>query len=78
MIEPKRLFDCIEQRLNGAPGGIMFAGKENGFWKTYTTQEVSDTINRLSAGLIKLGISKGDYSPEGRDKIAVISRNRPE
>ncbi len=78
MSEPTRLFDCIDLRLKDSPSGTMLAGKENDAWKEYTVQEVSETVNRLSAGLLKLGISSGDHSPEGRDKIAVISKNRPE
>ncbi len=78
MNEPTRLFDCIDLRLKDSPSGTLLASKENGAWKEYTVQEVSETVNRLSAGLLKLGISSGDHSPEGRDKIAVISKNRPE
>ncbi|MEO6219331.1 MAG: long-chain fatty acid--CoA ligase [Ginsengibacter sp.] len=78
MTQPTRLFDCIELHLHSAPLRIMFGGKENGTWKQYTTQDVSDIVNKLSAGLLKMGISNGDNSAEGRDKIAVISRNRPE
>ena len=78
MTEPTRLFDCIELRLKDTPSQVMFAAKENEAWEKYTTQEVSDIVNRLSAGLLKLRISNGDNSPEGRDKIAVISKNRPE
>ena len=78
MNEPTRLFDCIEQHMSTSPARVMFGAKENGSWKEYTVTYVSDTINKLSAGLLKLGISSGDHSPEGRDKIALISKNRPE
>ena len=78
MTEPTRLFDCIELHLKDAPSRVLLAGKENGTWQKYTTKEVSDIVKRLSAGLLKLGITSGDNSPEGRDKIAVISKNRPE
>ncbi|MEP6845689.1 MAG: AMP-binding protein, partial [Panacibacter sp.] len=78
MTEPTRLFDCLEHQLTSNPSGIMFAAKEDGTWKEYTVQDVSDIVNRLSAGLLKLGIGGGDHSPEGRDKIALISKNRPE
>ena len=56
----------------------MLAAKENGQWKTYSTLEVKDTVNRFSAGLLLMGISAHDQSPEGADKIAIISNNRPE
>jgi len=35
-------------------------------------------VNKLSAGLLKMGFGKGNNTAEGRDKIAVISKNRPE
>ncbi len=78
MIEPTRLFDCIELRLKATPSMVTFAARENETWKKYTIEDVSEIVNRLSAGLLKMGISSGDNSPEGRDKIAVISKNRPE
>ncbi|MDP9229854.1 MAG: long-chain fatty acid--CoA ligase, partial [Bacteroidota bacterium] len=56
----------------------MLAAKENGGWRKYSTQEVSDTVNKLSAGLLEFGISSNDMSVEGRDKVAILSKNRPE
>ena len=78
MTQPTRLFDCIELHLKESPERTMLAGKENGTWVEYSTREVSDIVNRLSAGLLKLGYGRGDNTPEGRDKIAVIAKNRPE
>ncbi len=75
---PKRLFDCIKYQLQNFPSEAMLAGKENGVWKKYSTQETENIINELSAGLLKLGISYNDHSPESRDKIAIVSKNRPE
>ena len=75
---PTRLFDCIEMHLIDAPGRTMLAGKEDGEWREYTTVEVSDTVNKLSSGLLYSGIRPGDLSIEGRSKVAVISKNRPE
>ncbi len=56
----------------------MLAGKEAGQWKKYSTADVKDTVDKLSAGLLGLGISSGDMSHEGRDKIAILCKNRPE
>jgi long-chain acyl-CoA synthetase len=56
----------------------MLGGKENGSWRQYSTEEVKDTVNNLSAGLISLGISGNDMAVESQDKIALISKNRPE
>jgi len=76
--DAKRLFDCVEYHLQHAPLEDMFAAKENGVWNKFSTQKVASNINSLSAGLLKLGISCGDMNPENRDKISVISKNRPE
>ena len=78
MNKPHRLFDCIDQQL--AKGGVngMLVAKENGQWRKYSTQEVKEIVDKLSAGLLALGVSSGDMSVEGRDKIAIISKNRPE
>lgn len=78
MNHPQRLFDCLEMHLKNRPLPDMLAGKENGEWKTYSTAEVKEYVDKISAGLLQSGISCGDMSPEGRDKISIISKNRPE
>jgi long-chain acyl-CoA synthetase len=52
--------------------------KEAGKWRRYSTQEVKSIVDGLSAGLLALGVNSGDMSVEGRDKIAILSKNRPE
>jgi long-chain acyl-CoA synthetase len=74
----KRLFDCLEHQLNRFPKSDMLAAKENGQWTTYSTERVVDIVNKFSAGLIELGVSARDITPESSDKIAIISNNRPE
>lgn len=74
----KRLFDCLDHQLQHFPKSDMLAAKEKGQWVKYSTQQVADAVNRLSAGLMKLGVSGNDMTPEGSDKIAIISNNRPE
>jgi long-chain acyl-CoA synthetase len=74
----KRLFDCLEHQLQHFPKQDMLAAKENGKWVKYSTAEVADIANKFSAGLLALGISGNDFTPEGADKIAIISNNRPE
>lgn len=78
MTEPRRLFDCIEWQLEKNPLDVMFAGKESGQWKKYSTPDVAGIVNKLSAGLLSLGISGNDMTVEGRDKIAILCKNRPE
>ncbi len=77
-MECKRLFDCIEHQLTNFPKEEMLSAKENGQWKSYSTKEIAQNVNELSAGLLSLGLSANDFTPEGSDKIAIISANRPE
>lgn len=78
-MEIKRLFDAIEyqlQKFNNKAN--TFAAKENGKWVDYDVQYCKAIVNKLSAGLLQLGINGKDYTAEGADKIAIISNNRPE
>ncbi len=78
-MNPKRLFDCIDLQLEKFHKEDMFAAKEEGgIWHKYSTADVKDIVDKLAAGLVHLGISGHDMSIEGRDKIAIISNNRPE
>jgi long-chain acyl-CoA synthetase len=78
MTDPKRLFDCLAFHLDKAPIPDMLAAKENGKWKTYSTREVAETVNKLSAGLLQLGIGGADRSVEQADKVALMSKNCPD
>jgi long-chain acyl-CoA synthetase len=78
MSNPHRLFDCLDEQLKGRPAEILLSAKEDGKWRGYSVAEVAQTVDHLAAGLLALGISSGDMSVEGRDKIAVLSKNRPE
>ena len=78
MMEPKRLFDCLEYQIEKGPPDVMIAGKENGQWKKYSVQQIKEIVDNLSAGLLNVGISPNDMTAEGRDKIAILSKNRPE
>ena len=78
-MNPTRLFDCIDVQLARFPQEAMFAAKEKGgIWRKYSTADVKDIVERLAAGLLHLGVSGNDMSVEKRDKIAIISHNRPE
>jgi len=75
---PTRLFDCIEWQLEKFSKEDMFANKENGEWRKYSTTEIKNTVDSLSMGLLHANIGYQDGTIEGRDKIAVLSNNRPE
>jgi long-chain acyl-CoA synthetase len=77
-MELKRLFDSLDYQLKNFPKDDMLSAKENGAWRSYSTQEVKDTVDKMSAGLLQLGVSGNDMTVEGADKIAIISNNRPE
>lgn len=78
MNKPHRLFDFFEQRLATDPQGTMLAAKEGGQWREYTSNGVKDIVDKLSTGLLASGYSSNNMSVEGRDKIAVLAKNRPE
>lgn len=75
-----RIFDIIENQLNTCPLDICFARREDlsadrqvkKHWTTYSTNDFIATANKMSKGLLSLGLQKGDT-------IAIISTtNRPE
>lgn len=69
--ETTRLFDFYAFQQKHFPTEDSLAGKVNGKWEKYSTAKVIDLANKLSTGLLRLGIKPGD-------KIALISNNRPE
>ncbi len=70
-VKVTRIFDAIPELLKKKIVEDAFAGKQNGVWLKYSTQQFSDYVNNLSYGLLNLGVT-----PE--DKIAIIANNRPE
>jgi long-chain acyl-CoA synthetase len=78
MTAPTRLFDCIEYQLAKYPQDDMLVAKEGGVWRKYSTTEIQEKVNQLTAGLLSLGVSGNDMTIDGRDKIAIISNNRAE
>lgn len=78
MEDSGRLFDCIQYQLENYPKEDMLVAKENGIWKKYSTEDVRNLTDMLSAGLMQLGVSGNDMTTEGADKIGIISNNRPE
>jgi long-chain acyl-CoA synthetase len=77
MKNASRLFDCISIQKQQQKGDLLSA-KVNGEWKLYSTNEVHEKVYQLAAALLEMGISAGDGTVEGRDKVALISNGRPE
>jgi len=71
------LFDCIATQAK-EPRVDLLNAKVNGTWKAYSTQEVHELIDQLSVALLNMGVSSGDGTTEGRDKVGLISIGRPE
>ncbi|MFO8235294.1 MAG: long-chain fatty acid--CoA ligase [Bacteroidales bacterium] len=70
-MEVTRTFDLLKKLETKFPKKDILGGKQNGEWRTYSTQEYIEIVNNFSYGLLSLGFNKGD-------KIATISNNRPE
>lgn len=66
-----RIFDILTLYKSNHSKSVMVAGKSNGKWRNYSTDEFSDIVDNLSKALIANGIKKGD-------KIALMAANRPE
>ena len=77
-MKPTRVFDCLAYQLENRPLEDAFAAKEGGKWKKYSSQQVNELVDSLCAGFLAMGIGGKDMSIEGRDKVAILSKNRPE
>jgi long-chain acyl-CoA synthetase len=66
-----RAFDILTFQQKKYPQPDCLASKIDGQWRKNSTQEVIEKANKISLGLLKLGIKKGD-------KVAIVSMNRPE
>ena len=66
-----RVFDLLPNCVLPVNKNDAFASKVSGEWKKYSANELIDMVNKVSLGLMKLGVKKDD-------KIAIISPNRPE
>ncbi|RYD92875.1 MAG: long-chain fatty acid--CoA ligase, partial [Sphingobacteriales bacterium] len=78
MNNPRRLYDCLDHLLATSPNNPLLAGKEGGSWRTWSVREVADQVTQLASGLLARGIGPHDHSIEGRDKVAILAKNRPE
>lgn len=71
MRTPSRTFDIVQLALQNHPLPNALNAKINGVWKPISTQELKERIDKVSNGLIEVGIKRGD-------RIATITNNRPE
>ncbi len=70
-MEILRIFDLLQYSKQKYQKEVAIAGKENGKWITYSSEEYCEQVNSISYGFLKLGIKP-------KDKIATITNNRPE
>jgi len=77
MDKATRLFDCIDIQSQ-RPIPDLLNGKVNGAWVLHSSQQVIDKVFQLAKALLDMGVSAGDWTTEGRDKIGLISSGRPE
>lgn len=66
-----RIFDVPYYQLDKFPQQDCLNAKENGKWRSYSTQELIDHMNKVSMALLASGIKKGD-------SISIVGNNRPE
>jgi len=67
----KTIIDVLPHQIKNYPQEDAICAKENGIWRKYSSEECQNIIDKVSIGLLNVGIIPGD-------KIAIISSNRPE
>lgn len=55
-----RLFEILEYQHERFPQSVALAGRKKGQWRTWSSAELLAERDRLSAGLLHLGLHKGD------------------
>jgi len=71
LMHVSRIFDIVDQQKSELPLNASLAGKVNGVWKKYSSQEFWTLARQAGFALWAMGLQKDD-------KVAVISNNRPE
>jgi len=66
-----RLFDALYFQKEKFPRADALASKINGNWEKVSTDQLIDTVNQLSSGMLAHGLQPGD-------KVGIVSYNRPE
>lgn len=67
----QRVFDFLRHQLANYPKADCLSARKGKDWQRFNTQEVLEIVDRLSQGLLKLGIRRGDT-------VALIANNCPE
>ena len=76
--QPSRLFDLLSWQIQTTPLPDALSARKGNGWRHYSSIEVQELVDQLSCGLMHIGLSAGDMTDEHRDKVAIISKNRPE
>ena len=66
-----RIFDIPQYQLQHYPQPDAIVYREAGAWQRYSSQQFCDAVNRVSNGLLRLGIERGDA-------VAIMATNCPE
>ncbi len=78
MNDNSRLFDFLLEQVQHDAAHKMLWAKQGNTWNNYTAADVLTQVNKLSAALLKKGLHGYNRQVEEKDKVAVISNNRPE
>ena len=70
-LEQNRIIDLIPYQVKNSPLKAALSDKVTGSWRSYSTIEVKEIVDKLSLAFIRLGIKPGDT-------IGLISKNRVE
>lgn len=70
-LKKNRIIDIIPSQMESHPLDKAFNDKVTGSWRSYSTQQAKDIVDKVSLGLLKLGLQRDD-------KIGIISSNRAE
>ena len=70
-VEITRLFDLLENLQVNYPKEDILAGKVNGAWRTYSSEEYATLSHEFAYGFLEMGLEKGD-------KVITVMNNRPE
>ena len=73
-----RLFDFLEEYHRKYQKPDMLNSKKDGIWHPLSSGEVVNKVQMLATGLLNAGYTGHDLQVENMDKIAIISKNRPE